>query len=510
MTRSPTFNLSLLGLALAAALSSGCESRAVKAMRDQIDATNRVADILATVRDAKSAKESLATLDQGYSELAASIKYIVENQEQLKSARMLKVTADQLTDDVRAASARWVNELNRLKRTPGLGPEFWKVIRSHSFEIVGGSASLEGLSPAAQDYFRNVKALCEKYGYEKVVSLEFRNATSDPDIFERLQKLAPGAELYHVQLQMGQEVTIGPVKDFRGFLAKLDFATISYQDESRRGATIEILPGRPSRFTSPELEKSRAETAKIRAEAKDRQAKALKRMEEERLARERERKGPDPSDPDYCGKLADRMLSENSAYRSQAIDDLLKTDPASVSPETKKKVARAFKSLAEGSRFSERKKAVDGLVLWAGKFSVPILLKMLDQRHSLEEEAVLRGLAELKDSRAAPALASRLGDIRFSQLAYDALLEMGSDAEDAVIEIAPSGNANVCMAAINLLGSIGTEKSFEVLRKAEESRNRSIRLAAMAAVQKINKRSNDAKAKARAAKEAGQSAKEEQ
>jgi HEAT repeat protein len=246
----------------------------------------------------------------------------------------------------------------------------------------------------------------------------------------------------------------------------------------------------------------------------------LKKRAEEREARERERKGPEPSDPAYLDKMADRMSSTNILYRSQAIDALLQADPATASAETRTKVAKAFKALAEGDNTYHHEKAVEGLVKWAGKYSVPVLIAMLGKGRTTGEKAVVTALAELsdaravpalvkllgngqfcpneelilttliamKDAQAAPALAARIVDRRFGQCACDGLRAMGPAAEGAVMAVADTPDPQICLTAIGLLGEIGTEKCFDLMRRAEESRNRAVRLAAMATVANINKR----------------------
>ena len=162
------------------------------------------------------------------------------------------------------------------------------------------------------------------------------------------------------------------------------------------------------------------------------------------------------------------MSSDNLVYKNQAIDALLKADPASASPEAKKKVARAFKALAEDNDTFDRQKAVRGLVKWAGTYSVPILLKMLNSGNPFDEEAVLRALAELKDARGAPALAKRLKDFRLKEVARDGLVAMGSGAEDAVLALANTDDADLYNTVIALLGDVGTEKCLDVLRQARK------------------------------------------
>ena len=280
---------------------------------------------------------------------------------------------------------------------------------------------------------------------------------------------------------------------------------MTYEDEARRAVKIEVdrrklahransdaeeaLLAKQEQHEAAEKAKQAAEDSRARAELQ------RKKLEEEREARAKEAKGPDPSDPDYYDKLADRMTSDNSLYRTKAVNVLVNTDPASVSSAAaKKKIARAFKQLAEGDIAGDRRKAIKGLALWGGKFSVPILLKMLDGRNTAYEEEVLKALGDLKDPQAAPAMAARLGNVRFHQIAFNALNDMGSGAEDALLEVGPSNDATICISAITLLGNVGTAKSIAFLQRAQSTINPAVRTAARSAMQKINARKRQEKA----------------
>ena len=138
----------------------------------------------------------------------------------------------------------------------------------------------------------------------------------------------------------------------------------------------------------------------------------MKKLADERRAHEREQNGTDPSDADYFDKMADRMSSDNSLHRSQAIDALLQADPAAAPLEAKKKVAQAFKALAEDDKSSLHDKAVQGLVKWAGKYSVPVLTAMLGNGRPDDQKVVIKALTDLGDPRAVPALVKLLGESR--------------------------------------------------------------------------------------------------
>ncbi len=187
------------------------------------------------------------------------------------------------------------------------------------------------------------------------------------------------------------------------------------------------------------------------------------------------------------------LASDNYLKRDKAIAVLLRTSPAQVTAEQKKKIARAFKELLEDDRGFHREQAIKGLVIWAGKYAGPILLTMLDQSRPIEVEHVIKALGDIKYAKAAPTLATKLGDFFVGKLAAQALRQMGEEAEDAVLLVAPTQDPNVCLAAVQVLGDCGTVKSLPLLRKGATSRNWKVRDASKEAIRKILARKNAAK-----------------
>jgi HEAT repeat protein len=192
--------------------------------------------------------------------------------------------------------------------------------------------------------------------------------------------------------------------------------------------------------------------------------------------------------------MADHLVSGDHWKKDKAIEVLLVATPADVpSEETRKKIARGFKKLAENNSPFDKEKAVKGLVIWGGKYSTPILMKMLGDRHGSADKEIIDALGELKDPQAAEVLAGKLGDFFVHESAYNALKEMGEGAEDALIAVGPSNDPKVCVSAITLLGDSGTEKSLPFLRDAQTSRNPDVRNASKTAIKKIIARKNKAK-----------------
>ena len=139
--------------------------------------------------------------------------------------------------------------------------------------------------------------------------------------------------------------------------------------------------------------------------------------------------------------MADNLSSSDYFKKKKAVEILVRTAPSDVaSPETKKKIARAFRKLAEFGDNSMKEEAVKGLVIWGGKFSGPILLRMLDDAGPFDESYIIKALGDIKYAKAATALTKRLGDWQSGRAAVGALRAMGEEAEDALLMVAPSEN----------------------------------------------------------------------
>jgi HEAT repeat protein len=84
---------------------------------------------------------------------------------------------------------------------------------------------------------------------------------------------------------------------------------------------------------------------------------------------------------------------------------------------------------------------------------------------------VIKALVQLQDVRGAQALVEHMEVGSERQSAFDALKEMGEVAEPAVIDAVSSKNPELSSVAIELLGRMGTKKSFPTLRKMTRSKD---------------------------------------
>src|SRR5689334_24340696 len=77
-------------------------------------------------------------------------------------------------------------------------------------------------------------------------------------------------------------------------------------------------------------------------------------------------------------RLAQLLNSTDSRGQSEAAESLLKVRPSDVAdPNTRKLIARGYKALATEKHGFNKEKAIEGLVIWGGKYSVPILVEKI-------------------------------------------------------------------------------------------------------------------------------------
>lgn len=188
-------------------------------------------------------------------------------------------------------------------------------------------------------------------------------------------------------------------------------------------------------------------------------------------------------------RLAQLLNSDDTFGKREAASTFLRVRPSDVAnPDTRKLIARGYRSLALEGRGHSQDEAVQGLVIWGGKHAVPVLIELMDGEKLGAPEAVMTGLGKLKDPRGAEAVARYLGNFFSHDKAVASLRQMGPAAEDALIKAAPSNDAKVSMAAVQLLGDVGTEKSVPLLQKASSSKNYEIKMAARDAMKRIRQR----------------------
>ena len=112
--------------------------------------------------------------------------------------------------------------------------------------------------------------------------------------------------------------------------------------------------------------------------------------------------------------------------------------------------------------------AIQALAVWGTSDSVLPLIELLGEQDDTPiRYAVMESLGELRDERAAPALARYLESERGleSLKAGDALIAMGSAAEATVVQVLDSPSARARSEAFRILEEVGTTKSLGALNR---------------------------------------------
>jgi HEAT repeat protein len=203
------------------------------------------------------------------------------------------------------------------------------------------------------------------------------------------------------------------------------------------------------------------------------------------------------------------MQSENFVMRRKAMDLLLAGEPAKAKADTRKLIVRLFGAMVESEHGEDQNKAVRGLALWGGKDGVPTLLKLLGNEHSFLRKTVLEALGPLQDERAAVPVANLLGDFFVKNEARECLRQMGAAAEEGLLKVLYSDDADVVFTALDLLGDAGSAKCLPTLREGLRSRNVKIREATKNAIRKIVQRDQERKAAEKKEKEESGSEKDD-
>ena len=179
-----------------------------------------------------------------------------------------------------------------------------------------------------------------------------------------------------------------------------------------------------------------------------------------------------PSHPDYIKENV-AALASNTPERRQSLERLTRLNPDDLTDqELRGQIARAMRDIAfSDASQSERRSAIEGLVVWGSTFSVPLLIKLLDDPEILVRKEVIVALGKLNDDRAIEPLAERLIAKGFMDRDIaGSLIKFGPRAENAVLKRAPTDFSLATRQVIQLLGEIGTQKSVQYFVRFRNNR----------------------------------------
>jgi hypothetical protein len=290
------------------------------------------------------------------------------------------------------------------------------------------------------------------------------------EMAEKLCAASPGMKSSVVTDNDYAAAILGPCEDLRGLADRIDFGKVTAVDTSRR--VIEV-------------------SANADIFSKNRKGIAVDSTHADyfRVNLELINTTKGPAFADRARHAIIRRLKGDNPNQC--------TDKA-----TRSGIARAYKeAVGESDLPSEvRIDAVEGLVNWSGKYSVPILIDLLERGkdyfiHDRDLAAtIVTALGTARDPKAVEPLTRLLADTKFGIKMVEkptvavALTKIGAPAEQAMMDLAPHNDPEVSILSIQILGEIGTQKSVPLLRKARQSRNPLVRDAAKQAMDKINDR----------------------
>lgn len=160
-------------------------------------------------------------------------------------------------------------------------------------------------------------------------------------------------------------------------------------------------------------------------------------------------------------------ITELDFELAQKIDELLLVDKSvEESANIDQELFENIDILKNGSDY-EKRRAATRLGRIGNMDAVPVLIKALKNKDRFVKKAAIRSLGMIKDKRAIPSLIRLLqsedGEYRYT--AKDSLVEIGEASEDDLISVFESKNYHQREMAIEALGELESDNSFQYLKK---------------------------------------------
>jgi HEAT repeat protein len=191
----------------------------------------------------------------------------------------------------------------------------------------------------------------------------------------------------------------------------------------------------------------------------------------------------DTSRSDFLEVAAGALKSRDSIRQLEALNGLNLVEPSG----DRDAMARAIEEVLLDPDAIVRARALYALQKWATPESYDAVVPMLTDADGGVRAAALGCIRWLKDPRYAADVAPHLADPGDRSYAADALIDMGSEAEEAALSMADHPDADVLAQVCRVLGQIGTRKSEPILERLNRQTG-SVGVAAGAALAAIRER----------------------
>ncbi|MBN2578451.1 MAG: hypothetical protein JXB10_05620 [Pirellulales bacterium] len=272
-----------------------------------------------------------------------------------------------------------------------------------------------------------------------------------------------GNRFYAFQELQGKDwcVTFGPIDDLSVFEKPPEYFEVVRLDPVRREFVWKFLPERYTPFPRSPRNRDRRE---------DRNADLPSPAEPAADAAAPPRSGE--SAPAAPEKDLEDLLGGSPQDQQRALNHLNVIGPQGVaSSDLRKQIARAMKQIAfdKHAGTKNRGAAIEGLTVWGGKYSVPLLIELLDDQslRGPEYSQLLSALSKFHDERAVKPLAGQLASATSSRR-FDEILKcletFGAKAEDEVLKQFPARSPFNTDKLLRFFSEYGTRKCLPKLR----------------------------------------------
>jgi hypothetical protein len=324
--------------------------------------------------------------------------------------------------------------------------------------------------PGIQDPSLRYQQMLAQHG-DRAVTVVFSGVPSNSDpakgvttrdvteaLNKRLRELSPGATSWmSLNIDNKSATVLAPVNDVRSLANSIDFGTVMV-----RGSRIdvELSPGYI------------AAVPRLPAELSRPQPNPGRRQEDAEI----------PANADPITKSLLQLKSDDIGRKKEAIERLGRMRPNDRLQEV---VSALLPLLGHDDGFLVND-VVETLGVWRSPEAVPKLIERTSDNRFFVRKHAIKVLGKYKDVRAALPVAARLKEDGFE--AEEALKEMGSIAEPALIAQLKSADSETRRRACNILKDVGGLETLKAMRSIPPDPDFGVRMAAQDALKQITAR----------------------
>jgi HEAT repeats len=277
----------------------------------------------------------------------------------------------------------------------------------------------------------------------------------------RARQLAPTATHFTWIGRRNQaSLMLSPVDDIQDFANRIDFGTVTV-----RGNQLNVTVSPDFIASVPRLPAEQSQTPDINPSP-----------------RAANRDPEIPADADAVTRSLIQLKADASHTKKDGLNRLMRTQP----DERLAEVVQAILPLLEDDDGFLVSDAVKTLVIWKSPEAVPALAKLTnDNRFNVRHEAI-KALGKIKDPRGVEPVVQRIKEDGFQ--AEDALKEMGSIAEAALIERLTNPDSGVRRRVCEILKEIGGKQALLAMAALPADPDLGVRMAAKDAMSSITLR----------------------